>query len=101
MNRPIPMVASALAAALVLGGAFAPPAWSVPKSVLAMLDPDKDGAVDLAEARAACSAAFDRLETDDDGTLGHMELHGRLNAKHLAAADLGLFTLSEGLIGGF
>ena len=87
MNRQIPMVASALAAALILGGAFVPPAWSAPKSVLAMLDHDNDGTVDLAEAKAAGSAAFDRLEKDHDGTLDLSELHDRLNAKDLAAAD--------------
>jgi hypothetical protein len=75
------MVASALAATLILGGAFGPPAWSVPKSVLPMLDPEKDGKVDLAEARTASSTAFERLETDDDGALDHRELRGRLNAK--------------------
>jgi hypothetical protein len=87
MNQRIAMVASALAAALILGGAFAPPAWSAPKGVLAMLDPDRDGTVDLAEAKAAGSAAFDRLEKDHDGTLDHRELHGRLSAKGMAAAD--------------
>ena len=87
MNRQIAMVASALAAALIMGGAFATPAWSAPKSVLAMLDTDNDGTVDLAETKAAGSAAFDRLERDHDGTLDHSELHGRLNAKDMAAAD--------------
>jgi hypothetical protein len=87
MKRQIAMAASALAAVLILGGAFAPPAWSAPRSVLAMLDSDKDGTVDLAEAKAAGSAAFDRLERDHDGTLDHSELHGRLNAKDMAAAD--------------
>jgi hypothetical protein len=81
------MAASALAAALILGGAFVPPAWSAPKSVPAILDPDKDGTVDLAEAKTAGSAAFDRLEKDHDGTLDRSELHGRLNAKEMAAAD--------------
>ena len=87
MNRQIAMVASALAAALILGGAFASPAWSTPKGVPAMLDPDKDGTVDLAEAKAAGSAAFDRLEKDHDGTLDRSELQTRLNAKAVAAAD--------------
>jgi len=87
MNRQITMVASTLAGVLILGGAFAPPTWSAPKSVLAMLDPDKDGTVDLAEAKTAGSAAFDRLEKDHDGTLDRGELHGRLAAKDMAAAD--------------
>jgi hypothetical protein len=87
MNRQILRVASALAAAVIIGGAFVPSAWSAPKSVLAMLDPDKDGTVDLTEAKAAGSAAFDRLEKDHDGTVDHSELRGRLNAKDMAAAD--------------
>jgi len=87
MNRQIPMVASALAAAMIIGGAFVSPAWSTPKSVLAMLDPDKDGTVDLTEAKAAGSAAFNRIEKDHDGTADRRELHGRLSAEDLAAAD--------------
>jgi len=87
MNRKIPMVASALAAALIAGGAFAPSASSALTSVLALLDHDKDGTVDLTEAKAAGSAAFDRLDKDHDGTANHSELHGRLGAKDMAAAD--------------
>jgi Ca2+-binding EF-hand superfamily protein len=87
MKRQIAMVASALAAALIIGGAFVPSAWSAPKSALAMLDRDNDGTVDLAEAKAAGAAAFDRLEKDHDGTLDRSELHDRLNAKDIAAAD--------------
>jgi hypothetical protein len=87
MNRQTTMMASVLAAALILGGGLASPAWSAPKGVLAMLDPDRDGTVDLAEAQTAGSAAFDRLEKDHDGTLDHRELPSRLNAKDMAAAD--------------
>ena len=85
MNRQVAMVASALAA-LIVGGVFAPSAWSAP-SVLAILDTDHDGTVDLAEAKAAGAAAFDRLEKDHDGTADQSELHGRVNAKDMAAAD--------------
>src|SRR5882672_9789691 len=45
------------------------PAWAKPKSVLAMLDTDNDGTVDLAEAKKAASALFDKLDPDKDGTL--------------------------------
>ena len=73
---------------LALGAALiALPAWARPKSVLAMLDPDNDGTVDLAEAKKAASALFDRLDPDRDGTLDKRELRGRLSAKELAAAD--------------
>jgi Ca2+-binding EF-hand superfamily protein len=52
-----------------------------------MLDTDNDGTVDLAEAKKAASAVFDRLDRDHDGTLDKRELAGRLSAKQLAEAD--------------
>jgi Ca2+-binding EF-hand superfamily protein len=52
-----------------------------------MLDTDNDGTVDLAEAKKAASALFDRLDRDKDGTLDKRELARRLSAKELAAAD--------------
>jgi hypothetical protein len=52
-----------------------------------MLDTDNDGTVDLAEAKKAASALFERLDPDRDGTLDKRELAGRLSAKELAAAD--------------
>ena len=55
-------------------------------SALESLDPDHDGTVDLAEAKAA-SALFDKLEKDHDGTLDHKELHGRISDKDWAVAD--------------
>src|SRR5689334_15195427 len=56
-------------------------------SPMALLDPDKDGTIDLEEARKAASALFDKLDRDRDGTLDRRELSGRLTAKELAAAD--------------
>jgi hypothetical protein len=61
------------------------PAWA--KSGVGRLDTDNDGTVDLAEAKKAGSALFDRLDRDKDGTLDGRELRGRLSAKELAAAD--------------
>jgi Ca2+-binding EF-hand superfamily protein len=52
-----------------------------------MLDTDNDGTVDLAEAKKAASALFDKLDPDHDGTLDKRELAGRLTQKELAAAD--------------
>src|SRR5882762_3636220 len=73
---------------LAFGAALiALPAWAKPKSVLAMLDTDNDGTVDLAEAKKAASALFDKLDPDKDGTLDKRELRGRLSAKEIAAAD--------------
>jgi Ca2+-binding EF-hand superfamily protein len=56
-------------------------------NLIRLLDTDNDGTVDLAEAKAAASAMFDRLERDKDGTLDKHELSRRLSAKELAAAD--------------
>ena len=64
------------------------PVWAQSKSrALAGLDTDNDGTVDLAEAKKAASAVFDRLERDHDGTLDRRELRGRLSPNEIAAAD--------------
>jgi Ca2+-binding EF-hand superfamily protein len=56
-------------------------------SALQTLDPDKDGTVDLNEAKTAASALFDKLEKDNDGTLDRKELHGRIPDADWAVAD--------------
>ena len=56
-------------------------------SVLRSLDPDHDGSVDLAAAKAAASKLFDGLDRDHDGTLDRRELRGRLKPVDFAAAD--------------
>jgi Ca2+-binding EF-hand superfamily protein len=82
------LMAFAMAGAMTLGvAALQPPAWAAPSSTLKTLDPDNDGTVDLAEAKAAASQLFDQLDPDKDGTLDRRELRGRLNAKDLAAGD--------------
>ena len=43
--------------------------------------------MDLAEAKKAAGALFDRLDRDRDGTLDRRELRGRVDAKEFAAAD--------------
>src|SRR5229473_1308474 len=52
-----------------------------------MFDTDNDGTVDLAEAKKAASALFDKLDRDHDGTLDKRELAGRLTPKEFAAAN--------------
>lgn len=61
------------------------PAWAA--TIPATLDPDKDGTIDLNEARAAGGALFDRLDRDHDGTLDISELRGRLGRRDFAGAD--------------
>ena len=73
-----------------LGVAFAAPAEATSKSpgaTLKLLDTNKDGTVDLAEAKAAAGALFDKLNKDSDNTIDTKELQGRLSKKDLAAAD--------------
>ena len=52
------------------------------------LDRDRDGTVDLEEAKTAAARLFEVLDRDRDGTLSRHELSGRLSVRELAAADL-------------
>ena len=70
--------------ALLAGGL---PVLAKSRNPVQMFDTDGDGTIDLAEAKKAASALFDKLERDHDGTLDKRELAGRLTAKELAAAD--------------
>jgi EF hand len=62
------------------------PAQAASASLIA-LDPDKDGTVDLAEAKAAGAKVFAKLDPDKDGTLDAKELEGRVDAAALKTAD--------------
>jgi Ca2+-binding EF-hand superfamily protein len=59
----------------------------VDAALMKTLDPDNDGTVDLAEAKAAGAAEFKKLDPDADGTLDAKELSGRLSDADLKAAD--------------
>jgi EF-hand domain pair len=56
-------------------------------SVVATLDTDNDGTVDLAEAKKAAAGLFDKLDRDKDGTVDINELRGRLSRNEFAAGD--------------
>jgi Ca2+-binding EF-hand superfamily protein len=56
-------------------------------SALDRLDSDKDGTVDLAEAKTAAIALFDKLDVDHDGTLDRKELGSRISADDWKMAD--------------
>jgi len=51
------------------------------------LDRDRDGTLDLDEAKRAAGLLFDVLDRDHDGTVTRHELSGRLSVRELAAAD--------------
>jgi Ca2+-binding EF-hand superfamily protein len=75
----------AISPPLAMLATSASPAFAA--SALKTLDPDKDGTVDLNEAKSAASALFDKLEKDKDGTLDRQELHGRIPDADWAVAD--------------
>jgi hypothetical protein len=70
-----------------LMGAVVPALAATKADPVARFDTDNDGTVDLAEAKKAASALFDKLDADRDGTLDSKELRKRLTDKELAAAD--------------
>jgi EF hand len=76
-----------LAAFAGFSAAAAPALANAKKSWVAQFDTDKDGTVDLAEAKKAAGATFDRLDADKDGTVTIKELQGRLSRKEFAAGD--------------
>ena len=77
--------AIAMAVTALIGAAT--PARAKDSSLVGQFDTDKDGTVDLAEAKKAGSDMFDKLDVDHDGTLTFKELHGRMSRKESAAAD--------------
>lgn len=79
-----------LSSAVLLAALVAAPAFAAPTTTkvdIAAFDPDKDGTVDLKEALAAGSAAFDKLDPDKDGTLDAKELKGRVSEADLKKLD--------------
>jgi Ca2+-binding EF-hand superfamily protein len=84
MTRRMAILNSLAAIGSLLVGS---PAVAAPSRAMRLLDTDKDGTVDLDEAKKAASTLFDKLDRDHDGTLDRRELGGRLSAAELAAAD--------------
>jgi Ca2+-binding EF-hand superfamily protein len=79
-RKAIALAATALIVAVT-------PAWAKNSTLVGQFDLDNDGTVDLAEAKKAGAAMFDKLDVDKDGTLSRKELHGRLSGKEVAAFD--------------
>jgi len=53
----------------------------------ALIDTDKDGTIDMNEAKATASSVFDKLDADHDGALDRAELKGRVPEQDWATAD--------------
>ena len=81
------MLASLLAGSLLPAMVVSTASPAFAASALDSLDPDKDGTVDLAEAKAAAGALFDKLDVDHDGTLDRKELGNRISAADWKIAD--------------
>jgi Ca2+-binding EF-hand superfamily protein len=77
------LLAISLPPAMVITSAS--PAFAA--SALQTLDPDKDGTVDLNEAKTAATALFDKLDVNHDGTLDRKELKDRISAEDWKVAD--------------
>jgi Ca2+-binding EF-hand superfamily protein len=75
----------AISSPLAMVVTSASPAFAT--SALQTLDPDKDGTVDLNEAKTAASALFDKLDVNHDGTLDRKELKDRISAEDWKVAD--------------
>jgi hypothetical protein len=60
--------------------------FAVP-SPLAAFDKNKDGTVDLSEAKQRATTVFDKIEKDNDTTLDAKEVGGRLSKDELKEAD--------------
>jgi Ca2+-binding EF-hand superfamily protein len=63
------------------------PAWAKSSTLVGQFDLNKDGTVDLDEAKKAGAEFFDKLDTNKDGKLTRAELRGRLSRKEFDAAD--------------
>jgi EF hand len=66
---------------------FAGTTFAFAASPLSVIDTDKDGTIDLAEAKAAASALFDKLDKDKEGTLDMKEVAGWVSKKEFGEAD--------------
>lgn len=81
------LVSAAAVLALPLVGLSAASAAPAASKVIAMVDTDSDGTVDLKEVQAVAGATFDKLEKDADGTLDKKELKGRISKAAMKSAD--------------
>jgi hypothetical protein len=88
MSKPVTSITLALLACAAFGvSSTSIKAQQKSCPALTSIDGDRDGTVDLAEAKAAAAALFDKLDADKDGTLDAKELKGRMPAGKVRAND--------------
>jgi Ca2+-binding EF-hand superfamily protein len=80
-------IAALMGAGVLLAGPVVAKDTMVDAALMTMLDPDSDGTVDLAEAKAAAAKMFKKLNPDEDGTLDMKELSGRISEDEFKAAN--------------
>jgi EF hand len=86
-SLPALTLASLMTACIASGMIMTSASPALAASAISILDTDKDGTVDLAEAKAAAGALFDELDVDHDGAVDHKELEGRISAEDWKLAD--------------
>ena len=86
-SLPALTLASLMTACIASGMIMTSASPALAASAISILDTDKDGTVDLAEAKAAAGALFDELDVDHDGAVDHKELEGRISAEDWKIAD--------------
>jgi len=83
------IAAAAFGIVALLGAVSAPPQAlaGVKARSVEGIDTDKDGTIDINEAKAAAGTEFDKLDKDHEGTLDKKELGRRVSKKDWPAAD--------------
>jgi Ca2+-binding EF-hand superfamily protein len=85
-SRKMFIQAACVAAVLSSVGVMRTQAATLPPT-LASLDPDKDGTVDLAEAKAAAGKKFEAIDTDHEGTVSPEEAKDAIMQSAFSKAD--------------
>jgi hypothetical protein len=85
-GRKMFIQAACVAVTLCGVGAMRTQAATLPPS-LGTLDPDKDGTVSLAEAKAAADKKFDAIDTDHEGTVSPKEAKDAIMHSAFSKAD--------------
>jgi Ca2+-binding EF-hand superfamily protein len=75
------------AASLLAMPLAVPTLFQASAAALTAADTDKDGTIDLNEAKAAAAVQFDKLDTDKDGSIDRKEAKHHISKANFKAAD--------------